>query len=197
MLGCQDACPMPHSPPCIWVHPHDWSLQLLYLHYYFFYNTTLRNYFANLHTIGLGGPPTPPSQRACSSESGTCTSTASSGSPGSSKVEWSESDRRSSKAKGCSSSIMNAHSRNCLHGSIFILVSPCPCISSPGSASGFDSPHPSTSSHSSSLGSSPSSCICSPSPSEEESSVQARTWWVLRSAMRSASWGCVAQNLQT
>ena len=24
---------MPHPPPCIWAHPHDQSLHLLYLHY--------------------------------------------------------------------------------------------------------------------------------------------------------------------
>ena len=23
---------MPHPPPCIWAHPHNWSLQPLYLH---------------------------------------------------------------------------------------------------------------------------------------------------------------------
>ena len=142
----------------------------------------------NLHTIGRGCPPTPPAQRACSSESSVCTSMASSGSPGSSKVEQSESDRGSLKARGCSSSIMDAHSHDHLHGSISGWVSPHLHISSPGGALGFDSPHPSTSCLSSS-GSSPSSCVCSPSSFEEESSVQARRQQVLSSMMRSASWG--------
>ena len=103
---------------------------------------------------------------------------ASSGSPTSSevehKVERSESDRGSSKARGCSSSIMDAHSRDHLCGSISCLASPHLCISSPGGASGFDFPRPSTSLRSSSLGLSPSSCICSPSSSKEELLVQAR-----------------------
>ena len=30
----QEDCLMPHPPPHIWAHPHDWSLQLLYLHYF-------------------------------------------------------------------------------------------------------------------------------------------------------------------
>ena len=97
-----------------------------------------------------GRPPTQPAQRACSSESGACTSMTSSSSPGSSqvehKVERSESDCRLSKVRGCSSSIMDAHSCDHLRGSISGSASPCPCVLSPGSASGFDSPHPSTSS---------------------------------------------------
>ena len=183
--GCQDVHLMPHPPPHIWACPHDWSLQPLYLHY--FYNAAPRNYFTTLHTRGWGGPPTPPAQRACNSESGTCTSMASSGSPGSSgvehKVEWSESDHGLSKVRGCSLSIMDAHSRNRHGGSAL----PCSHISSLGGALGFDFPHPSVPLHLSPSGSSPSSCVCSPSSSEE--SVQARRWWVLSSAMQSASWG--------
>ena len=124
--GCRDAHLTPHPPLHIWVHPHDWSLQPLYLHY--FYNAALRNCFTNLHTRGRSGPSALPAQRACNSESGTCTSTASSGSPGSSvehKVEQSESDCGSSKVRGCSSSIMDAHSHDHHCGSAL----PCPHIS--------------------------------------------------------------------
>ena len=158
--------------------------------------------------IGRGGPPAPPAQRTCSSESGACTSTTSSGSPGSSrvehKVEQSESDHGSSKARGCSSFIMDTHSCDRLHGSISGLASPCPRVSSPGGASGFDSPHPSPSSRSLSskkgggIHSSSPSCICSctsssscvslPWSSEEDSSVQARRRWVPSTMIRSASW---------
>ena len=163
---------MPHPPPHIWAHPRHRSLQLLYLHY--FYNAALRNYFTNLHTRGWGSPPALPAQRACNSESSVCTSTASSGSPGSSraehKVEQLESNRGSLKERGCSSSIMDAHSRDRHCGSAL----PCPHVLSLGGASGFNSPHPSTSLPLSSSGSSPSSCVCSPSSSSSEESVQAR-----------------------
>ena len=130
---------MPHPPPCIWACPHDQNLQPLYLHY--FYNATLRNYFTNLHKRGRGGPPALPAQRACNSESGMCTSMASSGSPGSSgvkhKVEQSESDCGSLKVRGCSSSIMDAHSCGCHCGLISSLVLPCPGIASLDGSSGF------------------------------------------------------------
>ena len=129
--------------------------------YTIFYNATLRNYFTHLHTRGRGGPPALPAQRACNSESGTCTSMASSGSPGSSwvehKVERLESDRGSLKVRGCSSSIMDAHSHDHHRG----LASPSSHVLSLGGTLRFDSPHPSTSSCSSF---SPSSCICSPPP---------------------------------
>ena len=187
ILGPWDVHLTPHSPPHIWACPHDWSLKLLYLHY--FYKAALRNYFTNLHTRGWDGPPTPSAPRACNSEPSACTSMASSGSPSSSrvehKVEWSESNHGSSKARGCSASIMDAHSHDRHCG----LASPCPRILSLGCASGFDSPHPSTSLPLPSSGSSPSSCVCSPSFSEEESSVQARRWHIPSSVMQSTSWG--------
>ena len=151
-----------------------------------FYNAALRNYFTNLHTRGRGGPPILPAQRACNSKSSACTSMASSGSPGSSRVEHKvESDCISSKARGCSASIMDAHSHDHRRG----LASPCPGVSSLGGTLGFDSPCPSITSHSSSSGSSPSSCICLPSSSEEELSIQARRWHIPSSMMQSASWG--------
>ena len=191
--GCQDAHPTPHPPPHIWVHPRDRSLQPLYLHDFFL--QCCKFIYTKLHTTGWDGAPTPPAHRACSSESGTCTSTASSGS---NRVEHLESEHGSSKARGCSSSIMDAHSCDCLLGSVSILASSCPHILPPGGALGFDVPNPSTSLHSSStgssssgsssLGSSSSSYICLLSPSEE-SSFQARRWQVLSSTMRSASWG--------
>ena len=178
-----------HTLPHVFGHIPTTGAYNHFIYTISFYNAAIRNYFMNLHTIGQDSPPTLPAQRACSSESGTCTSTASSGSPGSCKVERSESDCGLSKVRGCSLSIMDAHSHNHLHGSISILASPHPCVSSPGGTSGFDSPHPSTSLHLSSSGLLPSSCICSPSSSEEESSVQARRQWVPSSAMWSASWG--------
>ena len=124
-----------------------------------------------MHTIGWDGLPALPVQRACSSESGVCTSTTSSSSPGSSgvehKVERSESNRRSLKVRGCSSSIMDAHSHDHLCSSISGSALPRLCVSLPGSTLGFDSPHPSTSSCLSSskrgggIHSSSPSCICS------------------------------------
>ena len=85
------------------------------------YNAAHGNYFTNLQKGGWGGPPTPPAQRASTSESCACTSMASCGHPSTCGVEcageWpptvvSESDHGSSKARGCSSSIMDPHSRN-------------------------------------------------------------------------------------
>ena len=69
----------------------------------------------------------------------------------------------SSKVRGCSFSIMDAHSHDHLRGSISGLALPRPCISSPGGTSGFDSPHPKASSHS--LSSKRGGGICLPSPS--------------------------------
>ena len=99
----------------------------------------------------------------------------SSGSPGSSRakqrVERSESERGSLKVRGCSSSIMDAHSHNHLHGSLSDSVPPRPCISLPGGILGFYSHCPSISSRSLSskrgggISSSSSSCICSCSSS--------------------------------
>ena len=178
---------------------------MLYLHY--FYNAALRNYFTNLHKRGWGGPPSPPAQRVCNPESSVCTSTASSGSPGSSeamhKVEQSESDCRSLKARGCSSSIMDAHSSSHHCGLISHLVLPCPHVMSLDGSLGFVSTHPSISlcsspsglspSSSSPSGSTSSSGICSSSSSVEESSVQPRRWQVPSSTMRSTSSGFMAQ----
>ena len=88
--GCPpDATPSPHV---FWRVPATGAYNcIIYTFFFFKNNAALRNYFANLHTIGWGGPPTLPAQRACSSESSACTSTASSGSPGSSgvNIKWS------------------------------------------------------------------------------------------------------------
>ena len=162
------------------------------------YNATLRKYFTNLHKGGWGGPPSPLAQRASTSESHTCTSMASSGSPSSSGVkhtgEQSESNHGLLKSRGCSSSIMATHSHNRHRGLISSLVLPCPCVMSLDGSSGFASPHPYISLCSSHSGLSPSSltfssCVCLSSSSEEESSVHPRRWWVLSSMMRSTSWG--------
>ena len=132
---------MPH-PPCIFGH-----IPVIRAYNRFIYTIVLQcrtKELANLQTIGWGGPPTLPAQRACSSESGACTSMTSSSSPGSSgvehKVEQSESDRRSLKVRGCLSSIMDAHSHDHLCSSISGSASPCPHVLSPGGALGFDCP---------------------------------------------------------
>ena len=137
----------------------------------------------NLHKGGWGGPPTLPAQRASTSESCMCTSMASCGDPGPCGVKCTgerlptvalESDRGSSKVRGCSLSIMVTHSRNPCCGSISSSVLLCPCAAPLDSSLGFASLRPSVSSCSSPSGSSPSgltssSCVCSSSSSEEES----------------------------
>ena len=157
------------------------------------YNAAHRNYFTNLQKGRWGGPPAPPAQRASTSESLTCTSTASCGDPSTCRVEhtgeWpptmvSESDCRSSKARGCSSSIMDPHSHNHLCGSAPSPVSPCS-----SKLVGSSSSHSSASSCSSPSGSSSSYCVCSSSSSEGESSAQPRRRQAPSLAMQSASWG--------
>ena len=142
--------------------------------------------------------PAPQLRGPATLESSVYTSTSSSGGPGSSgvkhKVEQSESNHGSLKARGCSSSITDTHSHDHCCGSISGSVLPCPCILSLGGTLGFDCPLTSISSCSSSSGSSPSgsassSCIYLPSFSKEELPVQARRQWVPSSMMQSASWG--------
>ena len=98
-----------------------------------FYNAALK--IIKFTYNRAGWPSHPASSKGLDSKSGACTSTTSSGSPGSSgvehKVEWSESDCRLLKVRGCLSSIMDAHSRNHLHGSISGSASPRPHVSSP------------------------------------------------------------------
>ena len=55
---------MPHPPPCIWVHPHDRSLQLLYLPTFYitmarvFYHKINQEYIADASTLHLLMPLT-------------------------------------------------------------------------------------------------------------------------------------------
>ena len=58
---CRVVHMMPHPSPHIWAHPHDQSLQLLYLSTFFFYNfnTILQNQGLRCHLTppSLRGPP--------------------------------------------------------------------------------------------------------------------------------------------
>ena len=138
MLEC---LPDTTPSPTFWAHPHDQSLQPLYLHYFFFYNVALRNYFTNLYTIGwVALPPCqlkglaalslahappwhPPAALA--------------------PAKWSgQSPTAVIEGEGCSSSIMDTHSHNHLHGYISILASPHLHISSPGALWGLTPPIP-------------------------------------------------------
>ena len=139
------------------------------------YNAAHRNYFTNLQMGGHGSPPALPAQRASTSESCACTSMVSCGNPGTCRVKrawersWtmvSESDCRSSKVRGCSSSIMDPYSCDHLRGSASSPISPCSY-----KLVGSSSSHSSTSSCSSPSGSSSSSCVCLSSSSEGESIV--------------------------
>ena len=111
---------MPHPPLHIWVHPHDQSLQPLYLPY-----ITAAVHFLQTYKITEARtrwPSHPPAHSSSISDSRACTSTAvSCGDPNSCGVERtgeqpstvaSESDHRSSKVRGSSSSMLDPHSHD-------------------------------------------------------------------------------------
>ena len=119
-------CTMPHPPSHIWAHPHDWSLQPLYLSPFLF--TILTRVFSTKSNYTNIFPAI--AQRSSNFDSLTCTSTAASiGDPSTCGVrhlrEWpstpitlaSESDRGSSYAS-LSSSPMTA-SQSCEHHCLF------------------------------------------------------------------------------
>ena len=134
-LDCWVVHMMPYPPPHIWAHPHDWSLQLLYLST-LFYNLFVHT-FTNLQIRGLRSLHAPPSQRSSTSDSLVCTSTATSiGNPGSHGVGClgnqpsavaSESDHGLSKVRHSSSSMAapQSHDHRRLLGSGSPSSSPC------------------------------------------------------------------------
>ena len=118
-----------------------------------YYKAVLNNYESiHLQKQGWGGPPIPPAQRASTSESHACTSTAvSCGNPDSCRVKCtgeqpptvvSESNSRSSKVRGFSSSIIDPHSHGHHHLCGSASRSVCPCLSPapPDDGSEFASP---------------------------------------------------------
>ena len=200
--GPPDATPSPtYLGASLWLEPTTTLFTLCY-------NAALGNYFTNLHKGGWGGPPTPLAQRASTSESHTCTSTASCDDPGSCRVECTgerpltvvlESDHGSSKARGCSSSIMATHSHNHHHGLISTSVLPCPHIMPLDGGSGFTFTHPSISLCSSPLVHHPPAC-CLP-PASAHLPPRRNRWSSPGGGGSRAPWcslppgGCMAQNL--
>ena len=68
-LGHQVVHMMPHPPPCIWVHPHNQSLQLLYLPTLYYNHCTLLQIYtcgdcATLAPCQVRVPPRPTPVRA-------------------------------------------------------------------------------------------------------------------------------------
>ena len=139
---------MPHPPPHIWVHPRDRSLQLLYLHYVTMLHSriTLQIYRkegrAALLPHQLRGPPPLSSAHAPPWHLVMTPAPAGLNAQGSGHRLASESNRGLSKARGCSSSIMDPHSCDHLHGSATSPISPC-SSKSVGSSSSGSPPSPS------------------------------------------------------